>query len=122
MDSAPGSVGDYAANIGTTGFDETVPAAVNGVTVELPPNGAFVARKGLALVSAFKDGTSHTFLVGEKHVPDGLTRTYPWDCNLYDGHNWVCSTRSAGPGFPLASSHIDRRVVFGKRPTMSVQS
>ncbi len=39
--------------------------------------------------------------------------TYPWDCNLYDGHNIVCSTRSAGPGFPLATSPKDERLLFG---------
>lgn len=111
-DSVPGSVGDYAACIGTTGFDVTVPATVNGVTIDVPPTGAFVAVKGRRVLD-LKDGTSHTLLVGEKHVPDDRVLQFPWDCNLYDGHNVLCSTRSAGPGFPLARSPADTRLLFG---------
>lgn len=113
MDSAPGTAGDYAACIGTTGYDDSL-VVVNGNWIPVPePTGAFRAKKGVSLTNGFGDGTSNTLLVGEKGIPDGLTMTYPWDCNLYDGHNIVCSTRSAGPGFPLASSRTDRRLVFG---------
>jgi prepilin-type processing-associated H-X9-DG protein len=59
------------------------------------------------------DGLSNTLMVGEKHVPFNHFQTYPWDCNLYDGHNPICSTRTAGPGFPLARSLSDPGVVFG---------
>ena len=112
LSSIPGAVGDYAAAIGTTGFDDPQPAVVNGAAVTLTPTGAFVADRGNRLLD-IKDGTSHTLLVGEKHIPDASLGDYPWDCNLYDGHNIVCSTRSAGPGFPLATAPSDTRHLFG---------
>jgi prepilin-type N-terminal cleavage/methylation domain-containing protein len=112
LSSIPGAVGDYAAAIGTTGFDEPQPAVVNGSAVILKPTGAFVAERGNRVLD-IKDGTTHTLLVGEKHIPDANLGDYPWDCNLYDGHNIVCSTRSAGPGFPLATSPTDTRHLFG---------
>src|SRR5262245_9966539 len=65
--STPGTVGDYAGSIGTTGFDE--PPKANNAAVA-PPNGAFVAIDGLT-AAQFTDGLSHTLLVGEKHVPAG---------------------------------------------------
>ena len=92
--SVPGSVGDYAACIGTTGFDYKVPAHQSLTGIEVPPTGIFVAATGRRMTE-IKDGLSNTLLVGEKHVPLGLSVTYPWDCNLYDGHNIVCSTRTA---------------------------
>jgi hypothetical protein len=61
----------------------------------------------------FTDGLSHTFFFGEKHLPRGFSLVYPFDCNLSDAHNYICSTRSAGPGFALAQGPDDTRVVFG---------
>jgi prepilin-type N-terminal cleavage/methylation domain-containing protein len=112
LSAIPGAVGDFAAAIGTTGFDEPQPGVVNGAAVILTPTGAFVAERGNRMLD-IKDGTSHTLLVGEKHIPDANLGDYPWDCNLYDGHNIVCSTRSAGPGFPLATAPTDTRHLFG---------
>jgi prepilin-type N-terminal cleavage/methylation domain-containing protein len=110
--SVPGTVGDYAAAIGTTGFDEPTNVKVNNVAVTLPPNGAFVSVDGLTS-AAFTDGLSHTLYIGEKHVPAGQFGVFPYDCNLYDGHNIMCSTRSAGPGFPIARAPDDTRLLFG---------
>jgi prepilin-type processing-associated H-X9-DG protein len=56
-------------------------------------------------------------LVGEKHVPPDSFGDYPWDCSIYDGHNMVCATRAAGPGFPLAGSRYDRGWLFGSYHT-----
>ena len=105
--STPGTVGDYAASIGTTGFDIITPPDPS------PPTGAMTAYRGLSLDNGFSDGTSHTLLVGEKHIPRYLQLTTPYDCNLYSGHNWVCHTRAAGPAFPLASAPDDMRLAFG---------
>ena len=114
-DALAGSVGDYAASIGTTGYDYTVRCP------DSPPiesDGAFQAVIGLRF-AAITDGLSNTFLVGEKHVPQDHFGEYPWDCGLYDGHNPVCTTRAAGPGFPLAASRDDPGWKFGSyHPTL----
>jgi hypothetical protein len=77
------------------------------------PNGAFQLGRPGVRFSDFKDGLSNTFLVGEKHVPLGLFGWKTWDCAIYDGHNWMCSARAAGPGFPLAASVHDLGWKFG---------
>jgi prepilin-type N-terminal cleavage/methylation domain-containing protein/prepilin-type processing-associated H-X9-DG protein len=105
-----GSVGDYAASIGTTGFDSTV--SLSGETI--PQNGAFRAFKGVRF-DEITDGLSNTLLVGEKHVPRGLETIFPWDCGLYDGHNPVCNTHAAGPVFPIAIRGNDDGLKFGSR-------
>lgn len=111
-DSVPGSAGDYGASIGTTGSDETLTTLVNNATVTLPPTGPFVRPTGIRATD-ITDGLSNTLLVGEKHIPTGKMLAAPYDCNIYDGHNIVCSTRSAGPGFPIAQTPSDVRNVFG---------
>lgn len=61
------------------------------------------------------DGTSHTFLFGEKHVPTGKFG-YLWDPaggaligdnSIYNGDQRVTTNRWAGTGFPLALSPDD---------------
>jgi hypothetical protein len=108
-ESLPGAVGDYAANIGTTGFDYTVQFANSPPAI---PNGAFRAVQGVRFAE-ITDGLSNTFLVGETHVPRDHFAQYPWDCGIYDGHNPVCNTRAAGPGFSLANDLNDLGWKFG---------
>jgi prepilin-type N-terminal cleavage/methylation domain-containing protein len=117
--SVGGAVADYAVGIGTTGHDgadKTGSDIPNGPR----PTGAFEVARGTRLanlggarMSDFTDGTHQTILLGEKHIPAGKHARYPWDCNTYDGYNAVCATRSAGPGFPLASGPNDLRMAFG---------
>jgi prepilin-type processing-associated H-X9-DG protein len=103
------SVGDYAACIGTTGFDYVV---VLPGSPPVPPNGVFRAVKGLRFAD-ITDGLSNTLMVGEKHVPRGSETRHPWDCGIYDGHNPACSTRAAGVAFPLATHASDPGWKFG---------
>jgi prepilin-type N-terminal cleavage/methylation domain-containing protein len=98
-----GALGDYAACIGTTGWDDTLIQ---------PPNGTFRYLNGVRFAE-ITDGLSNTFLVGEKHVPIDRFGDWAWDCSIFDGHNWVCSCRAAGPGFPLADSIHDQGWKFG---------
>jgi prepilin-type N-terminal cleavage/methylation domain-containing protein/prepilin-type processing-associated H-X9-DG protein len=103
-DGVRGAPGDYAACVGTTGIDhfKTLP---NGTVNR--PDGAFEKPTGLNF-AALTDGLSHTILVGEKHIPVGHLRDYPWDCSIFDGHQWVCHTRAGGPDFPIATGrHAD---------------
>jgi prepilin-type processing-associated H-X9-DG protein len=116
-ESLPVSVGDYAANIGTTGSDSTV-FIPDGPPIE--ENGPFRAVTGVRFLE-ITDGLTHTLLVGEKHVPRGLELTHPWDCGLYDGHNPICNTRAAGPDFPLAVARDDPGWKFGSHHPGLVQ-
>jgi hypothetical protein len=104
-------VGDYAACIGTTGYDYTV-VFPNGPS--LRENGAFRAATGVRFAE-ITDGLSNTLLVGEKHVPRQAEGTSPLDCGIYDGHNPSCNTRAAGPSFPLAVDRNDPGWKFGGR-------
>ena len=54
------------------------------------------------------DGTSNTFLVGEKHVPAGmLGRLKVGDGSIYCGVWTTYSGRVAGVGHPLAQGPFD---------------
>jgi prepilin-type processing-associated H-X9-DG protein len=110
-DAPPVAVGDYAANIGTTGFDYTVQIPMGPA---VPSNGTFQAVRGIRFAD-ISDGLSNTLLVGDKHVPMSAEAKEPYDCGIYDGHNPACNTRAAGPGFPLANSFTDLGWVFGSR-------
>jgi hypothetical protein len=59
------------------------------------------------------DGLSNTLLIGEKHVPIGKWGIGWWDCSTYNGDYYPCSTRSAGPNYPLAQSLNDPGWKFG---------
>jgi prepilin-type N-terminal cleavage/methylation domain-containing protein len=108
-DGVKGAPGDYAACIGTTGLD--YPLELPDGTVR-SPDGPFEHKFGLNF-AAITDGLSNTVLIGEKHIPIGKLREYPWDCSIYDGHNPVCHTRAAGPDFPIATGAFDDVWAFG---------
>ena len=65
--SSPGALGDYAACLGTTGYDTFDP------NTAVPANGMFrIGVQGIGVKLAFiSDGLSNTIMIGEKHVQLG---------------------------------------------------
>jgi prepilin-type N-terminal cleavage/methylation domain-containing protein/prepilin-type processing-associated H-X9-DG protein len=121
----PGAVGDYAACVGDMRGNANNPntqawfntnangAIIIATPTPNPPNPApatqavasFISNTRIALVV---DGTSSTFLVGEKHVPQGMFgRAKVGDGPLYSG-SWTCFPgRIAGIEDPLARGPTD---------------
>jgi prepilin-type N-terminal cleavage/methylation domain-containing protein len=107
--SNPGALGDYAASMGTTGYDTF--SFLDGS----PSNGAFrlgFEGKGIKL-NQITDGLSNTILIGDKNVKLGLFGQLPIDCSIYDGGNVGCSSRSLGVNYPVASTVKDPGLKFG---------
>jgi prepilin-type N-terminal cleavage/methylation domain-containing protein len=112
----PGALGDYATCTGTDNCDGT--DCIGAV------NGAFKASYdqfnqflGYVTFLSITDGLSNTFFVGEKNVPLNAFGQGPLDCSLYNGDYWFCSSRSAGPSFPIARTMTNPNPVFGSYHT-----
>jgi hypothetical protein len=58
-------------------------------------------------MASVTDGTSMTFLMGEKHIPRNGLGVFPEDSPAYDGDHLPASCRLAGPGVRLALSPDD---------------
>jgi prepilin-type N-terminal cleavage/methylation domain-containing protein len=101
-DGQRGALGDYAANIGTTGDD-----VWNNNYDPQVPNGPFRLGwnfRGVTLPE-ITDGVSNTILVGEKHVYiDGFGHLQYYDSSIYNGDNYWSSTRCGGTLFPISTS------------------
>jgi prepilin-type N-terminal cleavage/methylation domain-containing protein/prepilin-type processing-associated H-X9-DG protein len=108
----PGALGDYAVCTGTDNCDGAdCTGALNGAfRVNYDQNGRYV---GSVKFGEITDGLSNTFFVGEKHVQVGQFGNGPLDCSLYNGDYRQCSTRSAGPNYPLAQRNTDPNPLFG---------
>ena len=52
-------------------------------------------------------------MAGEKHIPLTKFGVGWWDCSCYNGDYFACSTRAAGPDFPMATSLTDPGWKFG---------
>jgi len=101
-----GALADYAACIGTTGDDLWNGYLSNSnIQESATPNGAFQlsSTEVGVTIAQIQDGTSNTFLVGEKHVPINMFGSAVYDCCTFNtstgpNSNYLCSLRSAGPG------------------------
>jgi prepilin-type N-terminal cleavage/methylation domain-containing protein/prepilin-type processing-associated H-X9-DG protein len=109
-----GALGDYAANIGEYGHFATPPAEVcfgvnaNGAMAQGALNTATGVITSNTDITRVTDGLSNTFLVGEKHVPQGMFgRLKVGDGSIYCGVWTTYSGRIAGIGVPLGQGPTD---------------
>jgi prepilin-type N-terminal cleavage/methylation domain-containing protein/prepilin-type processing-associated H-X9-DG protein len=108
----PGALGDYAACLGEYGFYGSPPRELIFST---DGNGALIIGNivngqvtSFTKMSSITDGTSNTFMVGEKHVPAGMFgRLKVGDGSIYCGIWTTYSGRTAGRGHPLAKGPTD---------------
>ena len=102
-----GALSDYAGCSGDfnyTSWYEGVNANGACFTGEvIEQSGTLIKRwRGRVNFAKIEDGTSSTFLVGEKHVVQSRFTIAVGDGSIYNGdHEWNFA-RVAGPGYPLA--------------------
>jgi prepilin-type N-terminal cleavage/methylation domain-containing protein/prepilin-type processing-associated H-X9-DG protein len=113
----PGALGDYAGCVGTVDLWPTNTADISWASIRAngaliqgdPPVGAVF--KGRTKMETIEDGTSNTFLVGEKHVPVNMFgRAMVGDGSIFNGVWTTYSGRIAGPDDPLATGPTDLRL------------
>jgi prepilin-type N-terminal cleavage/methylation domain-containing protein/prepilin-type processing-associated H-X9-DG protein len=116
--NTPGGLGDYAGSTGSQGSYSGVSPTwydgpyANGVIIGSTScygsNATPVASfKGLVTIVGITDGTSNTFLVGEKQVPTGQFGVGTGDGSIFNGdHEWNYA-RFIGPGYGLATGPTD---------------
>jgi len=110
----PGALGDYAGNLGEYGYFHKPPVEVcfgtgaNGTLVQGSVDTKTGTITSFTRIASVIDGTSNTFLVGEKHVPIGMFgRLKVGDGSIYCGVWSTYSGRIAGIGVPLAKGPQD---------------
>jgi prepilin-type N-terminal cleavage/methylation domain-containing protein/prepilin-type processing-associated H-X9-DG protein len=109
-----GALGDYAGNLGDMRGTPNNPASqqwpsvtANGALIRGTRNADGSFRSNTKL-SSITDGTTNTFLAGEKHVPQGMFgRGKVGDLSVYNGVWATYSGRVAGIEDPLAQSPTD---------------
>ena len=112
-----GALCDYAGNHGdltpgATGAPTDFYFGGNGtgVIISVRPkceNGDAIAPRDRVRFASVSDGTSNTFLFGEKFVSLTELGQFPIDSPAYDGDHLPASCRLAGPGLRLANGPHD---------------
>ncbi len=98
-------------------------AGVNGIdqpnaNPPVLPLVPIISFTGYTTLTAITDGTSNTFLLGEKHVRAGhFGESGDGDAAYYSGNSYDTAQRVAGPNYPLARDPFDsnsrRQDMFG---------
>jgi prepilin-type N-terminal cleavage/methylation domain-containing protein/prepilin-type processing-associated H-X9-DG protein len=108
----PGALSDYAVVVDPYGTDSPTETG--------PGNrGAFQLGVGFRLMD-FPDGMSNTFMLGEKHVPEGKAGYGWWDCSTYNGDYYQCSGRAASRLYGITTNPRDTGWKFGSRHSQVV--
>ena len=112
-----GALSDYAGNHGdlspgATGDPTDFYFGGNGSGVIISvrancKNDVPISPSDRVRMSSVRDGTSNTFLFGEKFVPRAKLEQFPYDTPAYDGDHLPASCRLAGPGLRLAKGPND---------------
>ncbi len=101
----PGACSDYAACNGET------PGSANGAIIQGTRDLTTYPYKWASLVplAAITDGTSNTFMFGEKHIrPQYYQTKYPdGDNSIYNSDDGLTYQRAAGASYPLALGSQD---------------
>jgi prepilin-type N-terminal cleavage/methylation domain-containing protein len=106
---ALGALGDYACASGDTqaNYNSSDPRLANGAIITT----SSTTNRSQTNLAALADGTSNTFLIGEKYVPSTLFgylripggNPKVNDTSIYNGNNAPTSLRAAGVGVELVA-------------------
>jgi prepilin-type N-terminal cleavage/methylation domain-containing protein/prepilin-type processing-associated H-X9-DG protein len=108
----PGAVSDYAGSVGTFADAQGNPiwfsTQANGVLIKGDNNADGTPSRSQVSLATIPDGTSNTFLLGEKHVPLGQLGNPDYgDGSCYNGYWTPFCCRLAGLEDPLALGPYD---------------
>jgi prepilin-type N-terminal cleavage/methylation domain-containing protein/prepilin-type processing-associated H-X9-DG protein len=106
LDDGPpaGALGDYAAcggnRVDYNGLLDSADNGANGamITCRATITGSTISWYGVTALSKITDGTSNTFLMGERHVPRDRFGKDAGDGSIYNGDHHRVAARVAGPG------------------------
>jgi prepilin-type N-terminal cleavage/methylation domain-containing protein len=88
IDTPPGGLSDYAACAGTGDDDgPNANGAMPGAQATIDASGRVLSWKGVVTLDKIPDGTSNTFLVGEKHVRYTTTFGTMEDRSVFAGND-----------------------------------
>jgi prepilin-type N-terminal cleavage/methylation domain-containing protein/prepilin-type processing-associated H-X9-DG protein len=114
MPHVPGALSDYAGCAGI--FDPVRDYATDRASgviisgINLLPGKPNASNMSLSHVL---DGTSNTFMFGEKHVKYDVSATGPHDGSIYNGDSPTAVMRIAGPGRPFGKRTDSYLANFG---------
>lgn len=116
----PGACSDYAVCTGDHAGLVDYYAGYKGLSATAAANGTFLYKNGQINFRQVSDGLTHTFLAGEKHVPNrdfglggNIDGSSYRDGSVYNGDYFLSCTAAAGAGLSLADGPAASSGEFG---------